>query len=79
MISISYINYLNGDVQKNQGSPGNSRQQVSEGQRLHVFQPLGGNQLREKCGQVENERVELVGKVDKESLDSVDLPMLELF
>ena len=73
------MNYLNGDVQKNQGSPGKSIQQVSEGHRLHVLQPLGGNQLREKCRQVENERVELKGEVDKESLDSVELPMLELF
>ena len=55
--------YLNGDVQKNKGSPSKIYKQLSGKHRLHIFEPLGGNQLREKGRQVEQERVELEGKV----------------
>ena len=55
--------YLNGDVQKNKGSPSKIYKQLSGKHRLHVFEPLGGNQLREKGRQVVQEGIELEGKV----------------
>ena len=57
------MNYLNGDVQKYKGSPSKIYKQLNGKHRLHVFEPLGGNQLREKGRQVEQERIELEGKV----------------
>ena len=75
------MNYLNGNVQKNNGSPCKIDQQLCWKHRLQIFDPLGAKELREKGGQIEKERVDLVGKVVKEQfkLCSVELPILEPF